>query len=114
MRNLHSTDYTHGLFHVKDAITNYLAAHQKLAVLYSGPLKQDLPDVIPARQYMSTNKANALNLPYSTREAKMKFERMEKNALMYWEPEDKTHSEKMKECKKMLETGKKAFKPWTY
>ena len=86
-----------------------MAALQKLAVLYDGPLVQNLPDVIPARQYMSTSKANALNLPHTTREAKTKFERMENNALIHWGPEDKIHTEKMKDCKKLLEIGKLSY-----
>ena len=79
---------------------------QKLAVLFNGPLKQEFPRVIPARQYLSLAKANALNLPFSTKDAPRKFEKLQKEMRLSWGPEDKIHAEQLKLCKQLLEICK--------
>ena len=78
---------------------------QKVAVLFGGPLRQEFPKIIPARQYMSLAKANALNLPYSTREGPKKFEKLQSEILQNWNPNSKSHFEQMKICKQLLEIG---------
>ena len=79
---------------------------QKLAVLFEGPLRQEFPKTIPARQYMSLAKANALNLPFSTREAPKRFEKLKNEFLQNWEPTDRVHTEQLKICKQLLEICK--------
>ena len=87
-------------------MTNYVSSMQKLLVLYEGPLRQELPKSIPARQYISSAKANALFLPFTSKEAKAKFESLVKKSKLHWEIDDlKVHMEQQKLCKQLLELG---------
>ena len=88
-----------------DAVMNYLACNRKFAAFFGGPLAQAFPSQIPPRKYISHACAQALRLPYTTKEAFLKFKCMTGLFKDDWSLDDKTHKEQMKLCTEVLELG---------
>ena len=88
-----------------DAALNFLSAKQKFDAMYEGVLKQKLPETIPARQYVSANVAQALSLPYSSRDAVKKFNNLLQKTKSSWNIESSEHAEQMKLGAALIELG---------
>ena len=90
---------------IVDAVMNYLACKQKWAAFHSGPLVQCLPAQIPPRKYISHASAQALRLPYTSKEAFLKFKCLLGLCKDDWPLDEKSHKEQMKLCMDLLELG---------
>ena len=88
-----------------DAVMNYLACKQKWAAFHSGPLVQCLPAQIPPRKYISAACAQAHRLPYTSKEAFLKFKCLLGLIKDDWSLDEKSHKEQMKLCMDILELG---------
>ena len=78
---------------------------QKFKALYEGPLMQVFPETIPARSYMSHGMAQALGLPYTIKEAWVRYRNLTHECKKEWENGEKSHVEQMKLCVSLLELG---------
>lgn len=90
---------------IVDATTNFLACNQKWAAFFGGPLTQAFPTQIPPRKYISHACAQALRLPYTSKEAFLKYKCMVGLCKTDWALEEKAHAEQMKLCIDLLELG---------
>ena len=90
---------------VVDATMNYLACRQKWNAFFCGPLVQAFPTQVPPRKYISHSTAQTLKLPYTTKEAFLKFKCMIGLCKNEWSLDDKTHAENLKLCIDILELG---------
>ena len=88
-----------------DAVMNFLACKQKWAAFHTGPLVQCLPAQIPPRKYISNSIAHALRLPYTSKEAYLKFKCLTGLCKEDWALDEKVHKEQMKLCTEILELG---------
>lgn len=88
-----------------DAVMNYLACLRKWNAFYEGPLVQAFPNQVPPRTYISHTCAQALKLPYTTKEAFLKFRCMIDLCKKEWDLNGKTHADQMKLCIELLELG---------
>ena len=62
---------------INKAIAKYLGVSQKWSSLRIGAMAQRLPSYIPARDYVSSSRADSLKLPYTRKEALIKFQVLE-------------------------------------
>lgn len=90
---------------VVDAVLNYVACKQKWAAFHTGPLVQCLPAQIPPRKYISHACAQSLRLPYTSREAFLKFKCLLGLCKDDWQLDEKSHREQLKLCIDILELG---------
>ena len=56
------------------AAIQYLSTLQKWCVLRDNSSNQKLPSFVPGRDYLSASRARSLKVPYSKREAMLKYE----------------------------------------
>ena len=84
---------------------NYVSCMQKFKALFEGPLSQVFPNFVPARNYISHGVAQAMQLPYSSKEAWLKYQGLIKLCKMDWKIEEKEHSEQYKLGVSFLELG---------
>ena len=90
---------------VVDAVLNFIACKQKWAAFHTGPLVQCLPAQIPPRKYISHACAQSLRLPYTSREAFLKFKCLLGLCKDDWSLDEKSHREQLKLCIDILELG---------
>lgn len=58
---------------LKQAVTQYLATCHKWSTMKNGPLAQRLPSYAPGRDFLSSNRANSLKVPFTKKEALLKL-----------------------------------------